>query len=29
MLDRIAPLTHEDFVAIAPMRRFLLSNEGK
>lgn len=29
LLDRIAPLTHEDFVAIAPKRRFLLSNEGK
>ena len=29
MLERIAPLTHEDFVAIAPKRRFLLSNEGK
>jgi len=29
MLARIAPLTHEDFVAIAPKRRFLLSNEGK
>ena len=25
----IAPLTHDDFVAIAPKRRFLLSNEGK
>ena len=29
MLDRIAALTHEDFVAIAPKRKFLLSNEGK
>jgi hypothetical protein len=29
MLERIAPLTHDDFVAIAPKRRFLLSNEGK
>ena len=29
MLERIAPLTHEDFVAIAPKRKFLLSNEGK
>ena len=29
MLDRIAPLTHEDLVAIAPKRRFLLSNDGK
>ncbi len=29
MLERIAPLTHEDFQAIAPKRRFLLSNEGK
>lgn len=29
MLDRIDPLTHDDFVAIAPKRRFLLSNEGK
>jgi hypothetical protein len=29
MLERIAPLTHEDFVAIAPKRKFLLSNESK
>ena len=29
MLERIAPLTHDDFVAIAPKRRFLLSNDGK
>ena len=29
LLDRVAPLTHDDFVAIAPKRRFLLSNEGK
>lgn len=29
ILDRIAPLSHDDFVAIAPKRRFLLSNEGK
>ena len=29
ILDRIAPLTQEDFAAIAPKRRFLLSNEGK
>lgn len=29
LLDRIAPLTHDDFVAIAPKRRFLLSNDGK
>ena len=29
VLDRIAPLTQEDFAAIAPKRRFLLSNEGK
>jgi uridine kinase len=29
LLNRIAPLTHDDFVAIAPKRRFLLSNEGK
>ena len=29
LLDRIDPLTHEDFIAIAPKRRFLLSNEGK
>ena len=29
LLERIAPLTHDDFVAIAPKRRFLLSNEGK
>ena len=29
ILDRIAPLTKEDFDAIAPKRRFLLSNEGK
>ena len=29
VLDRIAPLTQEDFAAIAPKRRFLLSNDGK
>ena len=29
VLNRIAPLTQEDFAAIAPKRRFLLSNEGK
>ena len=29
LLERIAPLTHDDFVAIAPKRRFLLSNDGK
>ena len=29
ILDRIAPLSQEDFAAIAPKRRFLLSNEGK
>ena len=29
LLDRVAPLTHDDFVAIAPKRRFLLSNDGK
>jgi len=29
VLERIAPLTKEDFAAIAPKRRFLLSNEGK
>ena len=29
ILDRIAPLTQDDFAAIAPKRRFLLSNEGK
>jgi len=29
VLDRIAPLSQEDFAAIAPKRRFLLSNEGK
>ena len=29
ILDRVAPLTQEDFAAIAPKRRFLLSNEGK
>ena len=29
ILNRIAPLTKDDFDAIAPKRRFLLSNEGK
>ena len=29
ILDRIAPLTQADFDAIAPKRRFLLSNDGK
>lgn len=29
VLNRIAPLTKEDFDRIAPKRRFLLSNEGK
>ncbi len=29
ILDRIAPLTQEDFDAMAPKRRFLLSNDGK
>ena len=29
ILSRIAPLTQEDFAAIAPKRRFLLSNDGK
>ena len=29
VLDRVAPLTQEDFAAIAPKRRFLLSNEAK
>ena len=29
ILNRIAPLTKSDFEAIAPKRRFLLSNEGK
>ena len=29
ILDHIAPLTQDDFSAIAPKRRFLLSNEGK
>ena len=29
ILNRVAPLTKEDFEAIAPKRRFLLSNEGK
>ena len=29
VLDRIAPLTQEDFAAIAPKRKFLLSNDGK
>ena len=29
ILDRIAPLTQEDFAAIAPKRKFLLSNDGK
>ena len=29
VLDRIAPLTQEDFAAIAPKRRLLLSNDGK
>ena len=29
ILDRIAPLSRDDFAAIAPKRRFLLSNEGK
>ena len=29
VLDRIAPLTQEDGAAIAPKRRFLLSNDGK
>ncbi len=29
ILDRIAPLTKEDFDAIAPKRKFLLSNDSK
>ena len=29
ILSRIAPLSQEDFAAIAPKRRFLLSNDGK
>ncbi len=29
ILSRIAPLSQEDFAAIAPKRKFLLSNEGK
>ena len=29
ILDRIAPLTQDDFAAIAPKRKFLLSNDGK
>ena len=29
ILNRVAPLTKKDFEAIAPKRRFLLSNEGK
>ena len=29
ILNRIAPLSQEDFAAIAPKRRFLLSNDGK
>jgi len=29
LLDRIAPLSADDFAAIAPLRKFLLSNDGK
>jgi len=29
LIDRVIPLTDEDFAAIAPLRKFLLSNDGK